>query len=230
MDRYPSTVASSPVSTSALSTNKVLRNTYLLLGATLLFSAGMAGVSMALNLPYFGLFTLLIYFGLLFAVTKTQDSAWGILWTFALTGFLGLTLGPILNAYLTMLPNGSQIVMTALGTTAISFLGLSAYAVTSKRDFSFMGGFLAIGAIGAFTLGLIAVVSASFFNYPMPTVALVASGLFVLVSGGIMLYQTSAIVNGGETNYIRATVTLYVSIYNMFLSLLHLLGFASNND
>jgi len=187
-------------------------------------------VSMALNLPYFGLFTLLIYFGLLFAVTKTQDSAWGILWTFALTGFLGLTLGPILNAYLTMLPNGSQIVMTALGTTAISFLGLSAYAVTSKRDFSFMGGFLAIGAIGAFTLGLIAVVSASFFNYPMPTVALVASGLFVLVSGGIMLYQTSAIVNGGETNYIRATVTLYVSIYNMFLSLLHLLGFASNND
>ncbi|MET0987522.1 MAG: Bax inhibitor-1/YccA family protein, partial [Steroidobacteraceae bacterium] len=214
----------------ALSTNKVLRNTYLLLGATLAFSAVMAGVSMALNVPHFGLLTLLVYFGLLFAVTKTQDSAWGILWTFALTGFLGLTLGPILNAYLTMLPNGGQIVMTALGTTAIAFLGLSAYAVTTKRDFSFMGGFLAIGAIGAFALAMIAVISGSVFGHPMPTLALVASGLFLLVSGGIMLYQTSEIVRGGETNYIRATVTLYVSIYNMFLSLLHLLGVASSDD
>ena len=134
---------------SVLSTNRVLRNTYLLLGATLGFSAVMAGVSMALNVPHFGLLTLLVYFGLLFAVTKTQDSAWGILWTFALTGFLGFTLGPILNAYLTMLPNGSQIVMTALGTTAIAFLGLSAYAITSKRDFSFMGGFLMAGILVA---------------------------------------------------------------------------------
>lgn len=215
--------------TSALSTNRVLRNTYLLLGATLGFSAVMAGVSMALNVPHFGLLTLLVYFGLLFAVTKTQDSAWGILWTFALTGFLGLTLGPILNAYLTMLPNGSQIVMTALGTTAIAFLGLSAYAVTSKRDFSFMGGFLAIGAIGAFALAMIAVVG-GMFGYAMPTLALVASGMFLLVSGGLMLWQTSEIINGGETNYIRATVTLYVSIYNMFLSLLHLLGFASSDN
>jgi modulator of FtsH protease len=144
------------------------------------------------------------------------------LWTFALTGFLGLTLGPILNAYLTMLPNGSQIVMTALGTTAIAFLGLSAYAVTSKRDFSFMGGFLMIGAIGAFVLGLVAY----FFN--MPTLSLVVSGMFLIVSGGLMLYQTSEIVRGGETNYITATVTLYVSIYNMFLSLLHILGVASD--
>jgi modulator of FtsH protease len=213
-----------------LSTNKVLRNTYLLLGATLGFSAVMAGVSMALNVPHFGLLTLLVYFGLLFAVTKTQDSAWGILWTFALTGFLGLTLGPILNAYLTMLPNGGQIVMTALGTTAVAFVGLSAYAVTSKRDFSFLGGFLAIGAIGAFALAMIAIISSTFFNYPMPTLALVASGMFLLVSGGIMLWQTNEIVRGGETNYIRATVTLYVSIYNMFLSLLHLLGFASSDN
>ena len=231
MDRYPSSVVnSSGVSTSALSTNKVLRNTYLLLGATLGFSAIMAGVSMALNLPYFGLFTLLVYFGLLYAVGKTQESGWGIFWTFALTGFLGLTLGPILNAYLTILPNGGQIVMTALGTTAVAFLGLSAYAVTSKRDFSFMGGFLAIGAIGAFALAMIAVISGTFFNYPMPTLSLVASGLFLLVSGGIMLWQTSQIINGGETNYIRATVTLYVSIYNMFLSLLHILGVASSDD
>jgi|JRYI01.1.fsa_nt_gb modulator of FtsH protease len=223
MDRYPSTVVGSNVSTSALTTNNVLRNTYLLLGATLGFSAIMAGVAMATNLPHFGLFTILVYFGLLFAVHKTQNSAWGILWTFALTGFLGLTLGPILNAYLTMLPNGSQIVMTALGTTAIAFLGLSAYAITSKRDFSFMGGFLMIGAIGAFVLGLVAY----FFN--MPTLALVVSGMFLIVSGGLMLYQTSEIVRGGETNYITATVTLYVSIYNMFLSLLHILGVASDD-
>lgn len=220
MERYPNTVVGSQVKASALVTNKVLRSTYLLLGATLAFSALMAGVSMAVNLPHFGLFTILVYFGLLFAVYKTQNSAWGIVWTFALTGFLGLTLGPILNAYLTMLPNGSQIVMTALGTTAIAFLGLSAYAITSKRDFSFLGGFLMIGAIGAFVLGLIAF----FFN--MPTLSLVVSGMFLIVSGGLMLYQTSEIVRGGETNYITATVTLYVSIYNMFLSLLHLLGMA----
>jgi modulator of FtsH protease len=225
MDRYPnSVVSSSNVRTSALSTNKVLRNTYLLLGATLAFSALMAGVSMALNVPHFGLFTILIYFGLLFAVTKTQNSSWGILWTFALTGFLGLTLGPILNMYLTMLPNGGQIVMTALGTTAVAFLGLSAYAVKSERDFSFMGGFLAIGAIGAFVLGLVA------YFFQLSTLSLVVSGLFLIVSGGLMLYQTSAIVRGGETNYISATVTLYVSIYNMFLSLLHLLGVASSDD
>lgn len=222
MQNYPANVVSTP-RVSALTTNKVLRNTYLLLGATLAFSAVMAGVSMALNVPHFGLLTILVYFGLLFAVHKTQNSGWGVLWTFALTGFLGLTLGPILNMYLTMLPNGSQIVMTALGTTAVAFLGLSAYAVTSKRDFSFMGGFLAIGAIGAFVLGLVAI----FFN--MPTLSLVVSGLFLIVSGGLMLYQTSEIVRGGETNYITATVTLYVSIYNMFLSLLHLLGMASDD-
>lgn len=220
MDRYPSTVASTSQA-SVLSTNKVLRNTYLLLGATLLFSAAMAGVSMALHLPYFGLLTLLVYFGLLFAVHKTKDSGWGIVWTFALTGFLGLTLGPILEAYIRVLPNGSQIVMTSLGVTAAAFLGLSAYAVTSKKDFSFLGGFLAIGAIGAFVLGLIA------FFFHLSTLSLVVSGMFLIVSGGYILWQTSEIVRGGETNYIVATVTLYIAIYNMFLSLLRLLG-ASN--
>lgn len=221
MDRYPSTVASTSQA-SVLSTNKVLKNTYLLLGATLLFSAAMAGVSMALHLPYFGLLTLLVYFGLLFAVHKTKDSGWGIVWTFALTGFLGLTLGPILEAYIRVLPNGSQIVMTSLGVTAAAFLGLSAYAVTSKKDFSFLGGFLAIGAIGAFVLGLVAF----FFN--LPTLSLVVSGMFLIVSGGYILWQTGEIIRGGETNYIVATVTLYIAIYNMFLSLLRLLGAASN--
>lgn len=221
MDRYPSTAVSTSRE-SVLATNKVLRNTYLLLGATLLFSAAMAGVSMALHLPYFGLLTLLVYFGLLFAVHKTKDSGWGIVWTFALTGFLGLTLGPILEAYIRVLPNGSQIVMTSLGVTAAAFLGLSAYAITSKKDFSFIGGFLAIGAIGAFVLGLVAF----FFN--LPTLSLVVSGMFLIVSGGYILWQTSEIIRGGETNYIVATVTLYIAIYNMFLSLLRLLGAASN--
>lgn len=220
MDRYPSTVVSTGRA-SALTTNKVLRNTYLLLGATLLFSAAMAGVSMALNLPYFGLLTLLVYFGLLFAVHKTKESVWGIVWTFALTGFLGLTLGPILEAYIRFLPNGSQLVMTSLGVTAAAFLGLSAYAVKSEKDFSFLGGFLAIGAIGAFVLGLIA------FFFHLSTLSLVVSGMFLIVSGGYILWQTSEIIRGGETNYIVATVTLYIAIYNMFLSLLRLLG-ASN--
>ncbi len=221
MERYPSSVVTG-ARPSALTTNKVLRNTYLLLGATLAFSAAMAGVAMALDLKPFGLFTLLIYFGLLFAVHKTQNSGWGLVWTFALTGFLGLTLGPILELYLQALPNGSQLVMTALGTTAAAFLGLSAYAIKSERDFSFMGGFLAIGAIGAFVLGLIA------YFFHLSTLSLVASGLFVIVSGGLMLWQTSEIVRGGERNYIMATITLYVSLYNMFLSLLHLLGAAAD--
>lgn len=222
MDRYPASVISSTGS-SALTTNKVLRNTYMLLSATLAFSAAMAGLAMVLNMPSFGLLTLVGYFGLLFAVHKTKDSAWGLLSIFALTGFMGLTLGPILNMYMQALPNGSQVVMTALGTTAAAFLGLSAYAVKSGRDFSFMGGFLVVGAIGAFVLGLIAI----FFN--LPTLSLVVSGMFLLVSGGMILWQTGDIINGGETNYILATVTLYVSIYNIFLSLLQLLGAASDD-
>jgi modulator of FtsH protease len=222
MDRYPSTVVSTS-RTSALTTNKVLRNTYLLLGATLAFSAAMAGVAMALDLPYFGLFTLIGYFGLLFAVHKTRNSSWGIVWAFALTGFMGLTLGPILDFYIKALPNGSQLIMTSLGVTAAAFLGLSAYAVKSEKDFSFLGGFLCVGAIGAFALGLIAY----FFN--LPTLSLAVSGMFLLVSGGYILWQTSEIIRGGETNYIVATVTLYVAIYNMFLSLLQLLGAASDD-
>lgn len=212
-------------STAVLTANKVLRNTYLLLSATLAFSALTAGLAMAFNMPYPGmLITLVGYFGLLFAVTKTQNSAWGILWVFALTGFMGLTLGPIINAYLRVLPNGHEVVLTALGTTAVAFLGLSAYAVKSGRDFSFMGGFLTVGILAAFVLGLIAV----FFQ--LQTLSLVVSGMFVLAMGAFILFQTSSILRGEETNYISATVGLYVSIYNLFTSLLHLLGFASSDD
>lgn len=211
--------------TSALATNKVLRNTYLLLSATLAFSALVAGLAMAWNLPSPGmLITLVAYFGLLFATHKLQNSAWGILSVFALTGFLGYTLGPIVSAYLRFLPNGHQVVLTALGTTAVTFVGLSAYAIKSGKDFSFMGGFLTIGILAAFVLGLIA----AFFQ--MQTLSLVVSGMFVLAMGGFILYETSSILRGEQTNYIIATVSLYVSIYNLFTSLLHLLGYASSDD
>jgi modulator of FtsH protease len=211
--------------TSALATNKVLRNTYLLLSATLAFSALVAGVSMALNLPYPGmLITMVGYFGLLFATHKLQNSAWGILAVFALTGFMGYTLGPIINIYLKFLPNGQQVVLTALGTTAVTFLGLSAYAIKSGRDFSFMGGFLTIGILGAFVLGLIAAI------FHLQALSLVVSGMFVLAMGGFILFETSSILRGEQTNYIVATVSLYVSIYNLFISLLNILGYTSRNN
>jgi len=209
---------------SALAGNKVLRNTYLLLSATLAFSAVMAGVALAFNLPHPGLMlTLLVYFGLLYGVHKTANRAAGIAFVFALTGFLGYTLGPIISFYLQAIPNGHSVVMNAFGITAVSFVGLSAYAVRSGRSFSFMGGFLFVGILTAFLLGLAAV----FFS--MPALSLAVSGMFVLLMAGLILHQTGAIVNGSETNYILATVTLYVSIFNLFTSLLHLLGFASDD-
>jgi modulator of FtsH protease len=225
MNRVPSVVTTQTrVQESALSTNKVLRNTYLLLSATLAFSAVTAGLAMAFNMPPLNIWlTLGIYFGLLFATMKTRDSALGILFVFLLTGFLGLTLGPIISAYLKFLPNGGEVVMMALGTTAVTFVGLSAYAIKSERDFSFMRGFLLVGILGAFALGLAAI----FFE--LSTLSLAVSGMFVLLMAGLILYQTSAIIHGGETNYIAATVTLYVSIYNLFTSLLHLFGAAGDD-
>lgn len=209
---------------SVLATNKVIRNTYTLLSMTLLFSALTAGVSMVMNLPHPGLLlTLGGYFGLLFATAKFRNSSLGLLFVFALTGFMGYTLGPLLNAYLA-LPNGSQIVMSALGGTGAIFLGLSAYALTTRKDFSFMGGFLMVGILVAFLGGLGAV----FFD--MPVLSLAVSAMFVLLMSGLILYQTSSIIHGGETNYIMATVTLYVSIFNLFTSLLHLLGAMSGGD
>jgi modulator of FtsH protease len=224
MARNPVDVISVP-STSAFAANRVLRNTYLLLSATVAFSALTATIAMMLNLPHPGiLITLVGYFGLLFATTKTQNSAWGLFWVFALTGFMGLTLGPIINMYLKFLPNGHEVVLTALGTTAVSFVGLSAYAVKSGRDFSFMGGFLTVGILAAFVLGLIAV----FFH--LQTLSLVVSGMFVLAMGAFILFETSSILRGEETNYISATVSLYVTLFNLFTSLLQLMGFASSDD
>ena len=209
---------------SVLATNKVIRNTYILLSMTLLFSALAAAASMVLKLPHPGmLITFAGYFGLLFLTTRFRDSGLGLLFVFALTGFMGYTLGPILNAYLS-LPNGNQLVMTALGATGVIFLSLSGYALTSRKDFSFMGAFLMVGILVAFLAGIAAV----FFT--LPGLSLAVSAMFVLLMSGLILYQTSAIIHGGETNYIMATVTLYVSIYNLFLSLLHLLGAFSGDD
>jgi modulator of FtsH protease len=210
--------------TSTFAANKVIRNTYTLLSMTLLFSALTAGISMSLNLPHPGLLlTLAGYFGLLFATTRFRDSGLGLAFVFALTGFMGYTLGPILNSYLAM-ANGSQIVMTAMAGTGVIFLGLSGYALTSRKDFSFMGGFLMTGILVAFLAGL----GAIFFE--MPVLSLAVSAMFVLLMSGLILYETSNIIHGGETNYIMATVTLFVAIFNLFTSLLHLLGFMGSDN
>jgi len=207
-----------------LETNRVLRNTYSLLSMTLLFSAITAGVSMALNLPHPGLLiTLVGYFGLLFATAKFRNSSLGLVFVFALTGFMGYTLGPILNSYLS-LANGAEIVMTAMAGTGILFLGLSGYAITSRKDFSFMGSFLMVGII----VGFLAALASVFFN--LPALSLTVSAVFILLMSGLILYETSNIIHGGETNYIMATVTLYVSIFNLFTSLLHLLGFMNGEQ
>ncbi|HHJ35390.1 MAG TPA: Bax inhibitor-1/YccA family protein [Gammaproteobacteria bacterium] len=206
-----------------LATNKVLKNTYALLAMTLIFSAATAGISMSLNLPQFGLLTLVPYFILLFLTTKFRDSSLGLVFVFMLTGFMGLTLGPILNAYMAM-TNGSQLIMTALGGTGAIFLALSGYVLTSRKDFSFMGGFLMVGILVAFLAGLGA------FIFEMPVLSLAVSGMFILLMSGMILYQTSEIIHGGETNYIMATVSLYISLYNMFLSLLQILGAFGGDD
>ena len=207
-----------------LSANRVLRNTYWLLSLTLLFSTAAAALTAALRLPHPGIvITLIGYFGLLFLTTRLRNSGWGLVSVFALTGFMGYTLGPIISHYLAM-PNGHQTVMMAMGGTAAIFLGLSVYATASRRDFSFMGGFLMTGIVVAFLAGLGAV----FFS--VPALALTVSAAFVLLMAGLILYQTSQIIHGGETNYIMATVTLYVSIFNLFTSLLHLLGFTSSSE
>lgn len=207
-----------------LATNRVIRNTYLLLSTTLLFSALTAGVSLAMNLPHPGLLlTLVGYFGLLFATAKFRNSSLGLAFVFALTGFMGYTLGPILNAYLS-LANGGQIVMTAMGATGTIFLGLSGYALLSRKDFSVMGGFLMVGILVAFLAGLGAVI------FEIPSLSLAVSAMFVLLMAGLILYETSNIIHGGQANYIMATVTLYVSIYNLFSSLLHLLGFMGGQE
>lgn len=211
--------------TQAVTINRVLRNTYALLSMTLLFSALVAGVAMVNNWPHPGMMiTLVGYFGLLFITTKLRNSSWGLVSVFALTGFMGYTLGPILNAYINGFSNGTEIVIMALGGTGVTFLSMSAIALTSKKDFSFLGKTLMVGIIVAFLAGL----AAYFFN--IPALSLAVSAMFVLLMSGLILFETQQIARGGETNYIMATVTLYITIYNLFVSLLHLLGAGFGED
>jgi modulator of FtsH protease len=211
-------------SESAIATNTVIRNTYLLLSMTLLFAALTAGVSVALKLPHPGLIVTLVgYFGLLFLTNRLRNSGWGVASVFALTGFMGYTLGPIIGHYLG-LANGGQTVMMAMAGTATIFVGLSGYALTTRKDFSFMGGFLMVGVLLAFLAGL----GAIFFE--IPALSLTVSAAFVLLMSALILYETSNIIHGGETNYVMATVTLFVAIFNLFTSLLHLLGFMNGDD
>ncbi len=211
---------------SVLATNAVLRNTYVLLGLTMLFSALMSGVAMMSAAPALNPFvTIIAYFALLFLTNYLRNSAWGLMSVFALTGFMGYTLGPILNYYIRGFSNGQELIMTSLGATGLIFFALSAYALTTRKDFSFASGFLMVGMLVAF----LASIATLFFH--MPVLMLVVSAMFVLLSSGIILLKTSEIIHGGETNYIMATVTLYVALYNIFLSLLNLLGaFGGNRD
>lgn len=205
--------------------HKVLRDTYRLLSATLLFSAAIAATSAALRLPAPGLLlTLAGYFGLLFLTFRLRNSPWGLASVFALTGFMGYTLGPIIGHYLSM-ANGPQLVATTMGVTAVTFLGLSWYARSPAAvNTANWGSFLMIGILTAFGLGL----AALFFQ--MPALSLAVSGLFVLLMSGLIMFETQNIVRGGETNYILATVSLFVSIYNLFASLLHIFGFLGGED
>lgn len=204
--------------THAVDGHKVLRNTYMLLSLTLLFSSAVAALSMAFNWPHPGIIiTLVGYFGLLFWVEKAKNSAMGLVAVFALTGFMGLTLGPIVSMY-AKLPNGTELISMALGTTGLIFISMSGWVLATGKELSGWGKSLTVGILLAFVLGLGAV----FFQ--IPALSLAVSGMFIILMTGLIAYQTSAIIHGGETNYISATVTLFVSIYNLFLSLLQIFG------
>lgn len=207
---------------SALQTNKVLRNTYALLSMTLLWSAVVAGISMAMNLPRPGLIIMLVgFYGLLFLTEKNRDNSMGLVFTFLFTGFLGYTIGPLLNAYIGA--GMGDVVLTALGGTALSFMAASAYALTTKRDLSMMGGLM----LSLFVVLVVGMIASFFIQSTILHLAL--SSLFIVFSTMAILMTTQGIIRGGETNYISATVTLYVSIYNIFISLLSILGIMNDD-
>jgi modulator of FtsH protease len=224
MNRNNTTVISRQME-SVLATNKVLRNTYLLLSMTLVFSGIMAYLSMAMGVHMINPIIFMIgSYGLLFLTSALQNSPMGIVAVFAFTGFMGFTLGPILNMYLLAMANGAHVIATALGGTGIIFLGLSAYALSSQKDFSYMGGFLFAAMLVVFLMMLVGMF------FPMSGLQVLISGAFMLISSGMILFQTSQIIHGGETNYINATIGLYVSIYNIFISLLQILSAFSGSN
>ena len=204
--------------------SRVVRNTYALLAMTLLFSAGVAATATAVKAPSPGIIiTLAGYLGLLYAVHKLQNSGWALAAVFGLTGFMGYTLGPILSRY-SGLPNGAEVIGMALGATGVTFLALSAYVLTTRKDFSFMGGFLFAGMVIALLAGVGAMV------FEVPALGMAVSAMVALLSAGLILFETSRIVNGGETNYVMATVGLFVSLFNLFTSLLSLFGMGGRED
>lgn len=202
--------------------SKVLRNTYMLLGMTFAFSALMAVVAIALSVPYLGLWMLLPYVAFLWLTEKNKNSSMGLVWVFALTGWLGFTAGPIVG--MVTATAGIQPVLMALGGTALIFFGLSGYVLTTRKDLSFMGGFLMVGLLVAFVAGIANV----FLN--ISGMHLAVSAMFLLLSSGVIAWYTSVIIHGGETNYISATVTLFVAIYNIFMSLLSLIMSFTSDD
>ena len=200
-----------------LETNKLIKNTYILLSMTLMFSAVTAFLSIALQASQGSAFVAtLVGIGMLwFVLPKTANSATGIPVLFGITGLLGFGIGPLVGYYLAQDP---AIVMTALGGTGAIFLGLSGYALTTRKDFSFMGGFLMVG--------LLVVIGAAILNifFAMPALFLALNAAIIMIMSGMILYQTSSLIHGGETNYIMATAGLFLSLLNMFTALLHLLG------
>ena len=220
---YTSTATLDPTSSIAQA-NKVLSNTYWLLGLTLAFSALSATISVAVGVPPMaGLVLMLVGFGLLFVVHKMADSAKGLPAIFAFTGVMGASIGPTLSFYLA-LENGPTIVLQALAGTAMDFFSLSAYALTSKIDFSYLGGFLMTGLV----IAVVAMIANIFLN--IPALSLTLSAVVVMIMAGLILFDTSRIISGGETNYIRATVGLYLSIFNLFMHLLHLIAVFTGGD
>jgi len=214
----------SPVTEAVLTTNKVVRNTYLLLSMTLLFSAVCAGFAMVSGAPLMNIWVVLaVFIGGPFVISAFRNSAWSLLLVFLFTGFMGYVLGPIVGLYL-QLPNGSQIVMSAMATTGAVFIGLSAYALTTRRDFSFMGGFLFAGLLVA----LVAIIANIFLQ--MPVLSLAISSVVVLLMCGMILFDTSRMIHGGERNYVMITVSLFVDIYVLFTHLLNLFAAFSGDD
>lgn len=220
----PNNITFAQTSENTVAINRVLRNTYLLLSLTLMLSAAAAGYAIVSNAAPMNFIILLVgMFGLYFLTTALRNSGWGILAIFLYTGFMGYTLGPVLNFYIHNFTNGSQIIMTSLGATGLMFFGLSAYALVSRKSFSYLGGFIAVAAIAAFILSLVGI----FFQMPM--LQLIISGAFAVISSAFILYTTSEIMNGGERNYIMATISIYIAIFNLFVSLLRILGSFSGN-
>ena len=218
----PRTLAARVAPVSAVEVNKVLRSTYALLAMTLLWSAVTASVAVAIAAPSLGFITLVVFLGLLYAVHKTANSGWGLVWTFALTGFMGFSLAPLLGAVLS-LADGGALVAQSLGITAAAFFGLSIYAVSTKRDFSFLQGFLIVGAIVILASWVVSIF------YWTTLMSQVLAGICILFGAALILWQTSAVVRGEETNYIRATIGIYVALYNIFSSVLLLFGLGGDD-